>query len=97
MEIKPQAMALPQETEQLEQGKYGPIYPKTPAGYGFTIIAKIIPGREPVFYEYARNIEAAVAAQPDCLISRINLAIDLSTQEFLYRVLAITSASESLL
>jgi hypothetical protein len=67
MEIKPQAMALPQETEHLEQGRYGPIYPKTPACYGFTIIAKIIPGREPIFYEYARNIEAAVAAQPDCL------------------------------
>jgi len=30
-------------------------------------MAKIIPGREEVFYEYARNIEAAVAIQPDCL------------------------------
>ena len=43
-----------------EQGRYGPIFPKTPACYGFTIIAKIIPGREDVFYEYARNIEKAV-------------------------------------
>ena len=67
MEIKPQAMAIPKETDHLEQGKYGPIYPKTPACYGFTIIAKIIPGREPVFYQYAQNIEAAVAAQPNCL------------------------------
>jgi hypothetical protein len=67
MEIKPSAMALPQDTSTLEQGKYGPIFPKTPACYGFTIIAKIIPGRESVFYEYGRNIEAAVAAQPDCL------------------------------
>src|SRR5882762_11402488 len=67
MEIKPQAMAIPKETEHLEQGKYGPIYPKTPACYGFTIIAKIIPGREPIFHQYALNIETAVAAQPDCL------------------------------
>ena len=29
-----------------EEGRYGQIYPKTPACYGFTIIAKIKPGRE---------------------------------------------------
>ena len=67
MEIKPQAMAIPKETDHLEQGKYGPIYPKTPACYGFTIIAKIIPGREAVFYQYAQNIEKALAGQPDLL------------------------------
>ena len=33
----------------------------------FTIIAKIIPGREPVFHEYARKIEQAVAASPNFL------------------------------
>lgn len=65
---KPAAMSIPREgyfTHQ--QGRYGAIFPKTPACYGFTIIAKIIPGREPIFYEYARNIENAVAGQPDCL------------------------------
>ena len=67
MEIKPQAMAMPQDTSSLPQGKYGPIFPKSPACHGFTIIAKIIPGREPVFHEYARNIEKAVAAMPNCL------------------------------
>lgn len=67
MEIRPQAMAIPAETSHLPQGKYGPIYPKTPACYGFSILAKIIPGREPVFHEYAKNIEAAVKAQPDIL------------------------------
>ncbi len=67
MEIKPQAMALTQDPSTLEQGKYGPIYPRTPACHGFTIIAKIIPGREPVFHEYAQNIEKAVAAMPNCL------------------------------
>jgi hypothetical protein len=67
MEIKPQAMAIPRETDKLEKGKYGPIYPKTPACYGFSVVAKIIPGREPVFYEYAKKIEAAVAATPNYL------------------------------
>src|SRR5436189_6099961 len=67
MDIKPQAMALPKDTSTLPQGKYGPIFPRTPACYGFSIIAKIIPGREPVFYEYAKNIEKAVAGQPDIL------------------------------
>ena len=60
-------MAIPKDTAGLAQGKYGPIFPKTPACHGFTIIAKIIPGREPVFYQYAQNIEQALAGQPDLL------------------------------
>jgi hypothetical protein len=65
---KPAAMAIPKEGFfKKEDGRYGPIFPRTPACYGFTIVAKIIPGREPVFYEYAKNIEKAVADQPDCL------------------------------
>lgn len=67
MEITPKAMAMPMDTSALPQGKYGPILPKTPACYGFTIIAKIIPGREPVFYEYAQNIEKALTGAPDLL------------------------------
>src|SRR6185369_2832677 len=67
MDIKPQAMAMPQDTEKLEKGKYGPVFPKSPACHGFTIIAKIIPGRESVFHQYAQNIEKAVADQPNCL------------------------------
>jgi len=61
-------MAIPKEGYfKLEQGRYGPIFPKTPACYGFTIIAKLIPGREPAIYEHARKIERAVAEKPDCL------------------------------
>ena len=66
MEILPKAMAMPKDTSTLPQGKYGPIYPKSPACYGFTIIAKIIPGREPVFYEYAQNIEQALGSLSSC-------------------------------
>jgi hypothetical protein len=31
MEIKPQAMAMATDLSTLPQGKYGPIYPKSPA------------------------------------------------------------------
>ena len=67
MDIKPQAMAMPQDTSQLPQGKYGPIFPRSPANYGFSILAKIIPGRESVFYGYAQSIQDTIAATPDAL------------------------------
>ena len=67
---KPSAMAIPKggyAKDKVEQGRYGPIFPETPACYGFSILAKIIPGREEVFYEYAKTLEKTVASQPDCL------------------------------
>ena len=65
---KPQAMAIPKEGYfNLEQGKYGPIFPKTPACHGFTIIAKIKPGRENQIREYGKAIEKALEATPDVL------------------------------
>src|SRR5438067_13211135 len=37
---KPPATPIPKEGYfQLEQGRYGPIYPRTPANYGYTTIA----------------------------------------------------------
>jgi hypothetical protein len=67
---KPAAMAIPNGgvfPDKVEQGRYGSIFPRTPACYGFSILAKIIPGREEVFHEYARKIEKTIAAQPDAL------------------------------
>jgi hypothetical protein len=67
---KPAARAIPKGgffPDKVEPGRYGPVFPKTPACYGFSIIAKIIPGREENFYEHARNIEKAVAETPDVL------------------------------
>jgi hypothetical protein len=67
---KPAAMAIPKGgffKDKIEQGRYGPIFPKSPACYGFSILAKIISGREEVFYDYAKNIEKTVADQPNCL------------------------------
>jgi hypothetical protein len=64
----PQATAIPKEGYfELLQGKYGPVYPKTPACYGFTIIAKIKPGREERIRGYGNTIEAAIRDSPDML------------------------------
>jgi hypothetical protein len=66
----PQAMAIPKEGYfKLEQGRYGAIYPRTPANYGFTIIAKVKPGREETIREYGKTIEAAVKADSHLLAS----------------------------
>ena len=67
---KPAAKAIPKGgvfEGEVAQGRYGPVFPKTPANYGFTIIAKIIPGRGETFREYGRTLEKAVAGQPDAL------------------------------
>jgi hypothetical protein len=42
MEVQPKAMAMPSDTSTLPQGKFGPIFPKTPACHGFTVIAKAV-------------------------------------------------------
>jgi hypothetical protein len=67
----PAAMAIPRGgyfKDSVKQGDYGPIFPITPACYGFSIFAKVKPGRgEDVFYNHAKIIEKAVAEQPDVL------------------------------
>jgi hypothetical protein len=65
---KPAAMAIPKEGYfKLEQGRYGPIFPRTPANYGFTVIAKVKPGRENAIREYGKTIEDAVKGDPSLL------------------------------
>ena len=64
MEINPQAVVIPKETDQLEQGKYGPIYPRTPACYGFTIIARVKPGRAEAIRGYGLNLASALEKDP---------------------------------
>jgi hypothetical protein len=67
---KPAAMAIPEGgifKDKVEQGRYGPIFPKTPACYGFTIIAKIKPGREEKVRAYGKTIEQTIASVPDAL------------------------------
>ena len=65
---KPAALAIPKQGYfELEQGRYGPIYPRTPACYGFTIIAKIKPGTEQTIREYGNKIENTIKGLPDGL------------------------------
>ena len=65
---KPAAMAIPKEGYfKLEQGRYGPVFPKTPANYGLTMIAKVKPGREQAIREHGKIMEKAVAESPSLL------------------------------
>src|ERR1700756_1860073 len=67
---KPAAMAIPEGgflKDRVEQGRYGPIFPKTPACYGFSVVAKVKPGREQAIRDYGKNIEEAVRGDPDVL------------------------------
>jgi hypothetical protein len=62
---RPAAMAIPKGGAfKQEQGRYGLIYPRTPANYGFSILAKVKPGREAAVREYGNTIEKAVANDP---------------------------------
>ncbi len=70
---KPAAKAIPKEGFfEEEQGRYGPIFPRAPACYGFTIIAKIKPGTEQTIRSYGKKIEETIAGLPDALILRVD-------------------------
>lgn len=65
---KPAAMAVPKEGYfEFEQGNYGPIFPRTPACYGFSVVSKVLPGREQAVRDYGKKIEEAVKADPTVL------------------------------
>ncbi len=65
---KPQAMAIPKSGYfEYQEGNYGPVFPRTPACYGFTIIAKLKPGREAAMRGYADTVEQALKGDPEYL------------------------------
>ncbi len=65
---QPKAMAIPPGGYSVEEpGRYGPTFPRTPACYGFTIIAKIKPGTEQEIRDYGKTLETAVSTTPDAL------------------------------
>jgi hypothetical protein len=65
---KTKAIALPKEGYfELEQGRYGPVFPKTPACYGFSVIGKLIPGREQAFYDHAQAMVKRLDEDPHLL------------------------------
>ncbi|MGV0851051.1 hypothetical protein [Mycolicibacterium phlei] len=64
----PAAMAIPEEGYlELERGRYGPVFPRTPACDGFSIIAKVKEGREKAVRAYGKQIQEAIAATPEVL------------------------------
>ena len=65
--MEPQAMAIPKHSDDWEMGRYGPIWPKTPACYGFTIIADVKPGRAEVIREYGVRLQEALKGNPTLL------------------------------
>lgn len=67
MDLKPRAVAIPKSTDHLEEGKYGPVFPKTPACYGFTIIAKVKAGRAEAIRSYGERLAKALEADPHVL------------------------------
>jgi hypothetical protein len=65
---KPAALAIPKEGYfELERGRFGPVFPRTPACYGFSIIAKVKDGREEALRGYGKTIEETIKASPDAL------------------------------
>ncbi|AFP40072.1 hypothetical protein MSMEI_3609 [Mycolicibacterium smegmatis MC2 155] len=66
--ITPAAMAIPPDGYfELERGRYGPVFPRTPACHGFSIIAKVKEGREEAVRAYGKQIQDAVADTPEVL------------------------------
>jgi hypothetical protein len=65
--MHPEAMAIPKHSDDLEMGRYGPIWPKTPACYGFTLIANVKPGRAEAIREYGVRLAEAVKSDPHFL------------------------------
>ena len=65
--MTPKAVAIPKESDNWQMGMYGPVWPKTPACYGFTIIAKVKPGRAEIVRNYGNIISSALKDSPHVL------------------------------
>jgi hypothetical protein len=65
--MKPAAVLIPKHDDSWEVGKYGPIWPRTPACYGFTIIANVKPGRAEAIRAYGLKLAKALEVDPGLL------------------------------
>jgi hypothetical protein len=61
--MRPEAAALPRTNDKGEQGQFGSMMPRTPAN-GFTIIAKVKPGRAETIRAYAPSVEKLIRENP---------------------------------
>jgi hypothetical protein len=62
--MQPAAAVIPKNDPSWQMGRYGPIWPKTPANYGFTLIAKVKPGRAETIRGYGYKLAAALETDP---------------------------------
>src|SRR3954449_7687573 len=65
--MQPQAVAIPKHSDDWEMGRYGPIWPRTPACYGFTLIAHVKPGTAEAIRAHGVTIASAIKGAPDFL------------------------------
>lgn len=65
--MKPAAVLIPKHDDAWEVGKYGPIWPRTPACYGFTLIANVKPGRAEAIRGYGHKLAKALEGDPELL------------------------------
>jgi hypothetical protein len=65
--MKPAAAVIPKHDPSWPMGKHGPLWPKTPACYGFTLIAKIKPGTAETIRGYGAKLAAALEKDPHLL------------------------------
>ena len=90
---KPAAMAIPKGgyfQDKVEQGRYGPIFPKTPACYGFSILAKIIAGRpcSTLSWKYPPfGIAIAAGFDQSCVLESLDIVLVLAWCVFSMKVL----------
>jgi hypothetical protein len=65
---KPRALAIPREGYfKREEGRYGVTFPRTPANFGFTVIAKIKPGTADTIRAYGKTLENLLLDDPTAL------------------------------
>jgi hypothetical protein len=65
--MQPAAVVIPKSDPSWKIGKYGPIWPKTPACYGFTIVANVKAGRAETIRNYGYTIVEAIKNDPSLL------------------------------
>jgi hypothetical protein len=62
--MQPAAAVIPKNDPSWQTGRHGPIWPKTPACYGFTVIAKVKPGTADTIRNYGYKLAAALENDP---------------------------------
>lgn len=65
-DLKPIALALPREDQEVVKGRYGSMMPVTPAN-GFTIVARVKPGAADTIRAYGARIEQTIRESPEAL------------------------------